>query len=379
MNVAFPFVEQRALFPILQHKAQLSSCSQSALSQPVADAIREYMASWQELGMHWGGWAAALDEAKAEFARLIHAEAQDIAVMSCVSDLASSFGNSLDFGGQRNGIVLGEVDFPSLGHVWLAQQQRGAKLEFVGDDAQSRIDLSSYEAAITGRTQLVMVSQVSYSNGQLQDIAALAKLAHAQGALLFVDAYQSAGAMQIDVVRDDIDVLVSGAQKYLLGCPGIAFMYVRRDIAQRLRPPNTGWFGRVNPFAFDIHLLDYADGARRFETGTPPYIAAMAARAALRLINSLDMAQIERHIGHLSEVALQAAREHGLSVASPLDPMQKGSTTAVFVDDSAAVEKSMAAHGFIVSARGPVIRVAPHFYNTADEVARAMAMLSRCA
>ena len=91
------------------------------------------------------------------------------------------------------------------------------------------------------------------------------------------------------------------------------------------------------------------------------------------------MALVESHIEHLSEVALQAAHEHGLSVASPLEPKKKGSTTAVYVDDSAAVEKRMAARGFIVSARGPVIRVAPHFYNTADEVAGAMAMLSRCA
>lgn len=76
--------------------------------------------------------------------------------------------------------------------------------------------------------------------------------------------------MHIDVVRDDIDVLVCGAQKFLLGCPGIAFMYVRRTLAQTLEPANTGWFGRVNPLAFDIRTLDYAEGARRFDTGTPP-------------------------------------------------------------------------------------------------------------
>jgi selenocysteine lyase/cysteine desulfurase len=378
MSVDFLFAAQRALFPILRTKAQLSSCSQSALSQPVAEAVNEYMASWQESGMHWGGWATALDDAKAEFARLIHAEVLDIAVMSCVSDLASSFANSLDFSAERNGIVLGEVDFPSLGHVWLAQQARGAHATFVGKDAQSRIDLASYEAAVSEHTRLVTVSQVSYSNGQLQDIGAIAKLAHAKGAWLFVDAYQSAGAMQIDVVRDEIDVLVSGAQKYLLGCPGIAFMYVRRDIARQLRPLNTGWFGRIDPFAFDIHELDYADGARRFDTGTPPYINAMAARAALRLLNSLDMAQIERHIEHLSDVALQEARERGLRIASPMDPKMKGSTTALYVDDSAAVEKRMAAKGFIVSARGPVIRIAPHFYNTADEVARAVRAVPDC-
>ena len=373
----FSFDAQRALFPILARQAQLSSCSQSALSTPVSEAITRYMASWRDLGMHWGGWAVVLDQAKAEFARLIGADSGDIAVMSCVSDLASSLGNCLDFAQQRNGIVLGEIDFPSLGHVWLAQQSRGAQVSFVGADGQGAIALEDYQRAITEQTRLVSVSHVSYSNGFKQDIGAITALAHAQGALVFVDAYQSVGAMAIDVMRDNIDVLVCGAQKYLLGCPGIAFMYVRRDLAQRLQPANTGWFGRVNPFAFDIRQLDYADGARRFDTGTPPYINAAAANAGMALLNSLDMAAVESHIEHLSAVALQAAKNHGLRIASPLDPKRKGSNTAIYVNDSAAVEKKMAAAGFIVSARGAVIRVAPHFYNTEQEVAGAMAALAR--
>lgn len=329
--------------------------------------------------MHWVGWGVALDQAKAEFARLIGAESGDIAAMSCVSDLASSVGNCLDFGGEKNGIVLGEIDFPSLGHVWLAQQTRGASVTFVAGDGASAIALDDYARVIDQRTRLVSVSHVSYSNGFRQDIGAIAVLARASDAVLLVDAYQSVGAMQIDVVRDQIDILVCGAQKYLLGCPGIAFMYVRRELAQQMKPANTGWFGRVNPFAFDIRLLDYADGARRFDTGTPPYINAAAAGAGMALLNSLDMAAVESHIEYLSEVALQAAREHGLRIASPLDPKRKGSNTAVYVDDSAAVEKRMAGAGFIVSARGPVIRIAPHFYNTAQEVARAMAALAKLA
>ena len=118
----FPFESQRALFPILARKAQLSSCSQSALSTPVTDAIASYMASWSEKGMDWGGWAGVLDQAKAGFPRLIGADADDVAAMSCVSDLASSVDNCLAFDAGRNGIVLDEVDFPSLGHAWLAQQ-----------------------------------------------------------------------------------------------------------------------------------------------------------------------------------------------------------------------------------------------------------------
>ncbi len=373
----FPFEAQRALFPILARKAQLSSCSQSAVSTTVSDAIARYMASWADKGMDWGGWAGVLDQAKAGFARLIGADAADIAVMSCVSDLASSIGNCLSFDADRNGIVLGAIDFPSLGHVWLAQQPRGAAVRFVESDAGGEIALEDYAQAIDARTRLVSISQVSYANGFKQDIAAIAQLARARGALLLVDAYQSAGVMQIDVMRDGIDMLVCGAQKYLLGCPGIAFMYVRRDLAQQLRPANTGWFGRVNPFAFDIRTLDYAQGARRFDTGTPPYINAAAAGAGMALLNSLDMAQVEAYIEHLSGVALTQAARYGLPIASPLDPRRKGSNTAIRVNDSADVERRMADAGYIVSARGSVIRIAPHFYNTEEDVAGAIAALAR--
>lgn len=373
----FSFEAERALFPILAHKAQLSSCSQSALSTPVSEAMARYMASWRESGMDWVGWGVALDQAKTEFAKLVGADCGDIAVMSCVSDLASSIGNCLEFGRDKNGIVLGEIDFPSLGHVWLAQQSRGAQVQFVQGDGQGVITLEDYARAINDRTRLVSVSHVSYSNGFKQDIAAIATLAHARDALVFVDAYQSVGVMRIDVLRDGIDMLVCGAQKFLLGCPGIAFMYVRRDLAQQLRPANTGWFGRVDPFAFDIRQLDYADGARRFDTGTPPYINAAAAGAGMALLNRLDMGAVESYIEHLSAVALQAAAQHGLSIASPLNPRLKGSNTAIHVNDSAAVEKKMAEAGFIVSARGAVIRIAPHFYNTEQEVAGAMAALAR--
>jgi selenocysteine lyase/cysteine desulfurase len=192
-----------------------------------------------------------------------------------------------------------------------------------------------------------------------------------------VDAYQSAGAMQIDVQRDGIDMLVCGGQKYLMGCPGIAFMYVRRAVAEQLKPVNTGWFGRVNPFAFDIRKLDYAHGARRFDTGTPPYINAAAACAGMALINSVDMAAIEAHIEQLSIAARDAAQRLGLPNVSPRDPRRKGSSTAIQVSDSAAVEKRMAEAGFIVSARGAVIRVAPHFYNTEADVVGAMEALAR--
>ena len=96
----------------------------------------------------------------------------------------------------------------------------------------------------------------------------------------------------------------------------------------------------------------------------------------MAILNTLDMGQVEAHIEQLSVVALHEAARHGLSVASPLDPRRKGSNTAIRVNDSAGVERKMAEAGFIVSARGAVIRIAPHFYNTEQDVAGAVAALA---
>ncbi len=377
--MTFPFEKERALFPILARKAQLSSCSQSALSTPVHQALQSYTSAWLENGMDWVGWATEVQHAKAEFAQLIHADAADIAVLSCVSDLASSVGSALDFPAERNEIVVAEIDFPSLGHVWLAHERRGARVVFAPATSDHTMALESYDKVITDKTCLVSVSHVSYYNGFKQDIAAIAALAHAQGALVFVDAYQSVGCTAIDVRRDQIDMLACGAQKFLLGCPGIAFLYMRPGLSQRLMPTNTGWFGRVDPFAFDIKALDFAPGARRFDTGTQPMVNAFAARAGMQLLNTLDMAAVESYLQHLSAVARDEALKHKLRSASPADPRHKGSNTAIHIQNASAVEQKMAHDGFIVSARNDVIRVAPHFYNTEQEVAAAMQALARYA
>ena len=372
-----PFSSYRKLFPILEHKVQLSSCSQSALSQPVRRAIDDYLEVWQTRGADWAYWMEQVDLARAEFARMIHADTADIAVLGSVSDAASSIASTLHFNTGRRDIVTTTLDFPSVCHVWLAQAPRGARVRFVPGEAGSTTATERIANAIDARTALVSVSQACYYDGQLVDIAATGRAARESGALQFVDAYQSAGAIDIDVRAQDVDVLAAGAQKYLLGIPGIAFLYVRPELAQRLTPTVTGWFGRVNPFAFDPQGLDFAPGAARFNTGTPPMMCASVARASMQLLNEIGIAPIEAYLAQLSDVALEEARRLGLTVASPATPQAKGANTAVRVPNAAQVEAQMLEAGYVVSARNDVIRIAPHFYNTAEDVTGALRALAQ--
>ncbi len=372
-----PFSSYRKLFPILDNAIQLSSCSQSALSLPVKRAIDDYLDIWVRRGADWGYWMEQVALARAEFARMIHADVDDIAVLGSVSDAASSIASSLRFDGDRRDIVTTSLDFPSICHVWLAQQSRGAQVHFVQARAGQTDTTSRITARIGTQTALVSVSQACFYDGQIVDIAVTGREAHKQGAIQFVDAYQSAGSIAIDVRAQDVDILAAGAQKYLLGIPGIAFLYVRPGLARHLTPTVTGWFGRVNPFEFDPAKLDFAAGAQRFNTGTPPMMCASVARAGIGLLNEIGVPAIEAYLSQLSEVALEEAARLGLAVASPGVPSAKGANTAIRIPNAARVEAQMLQAGYVVSARNDVIRIAPHFYNSADDVVGALRELAR--
>ncbi|MEH7331510.1 aminotransferase class V-fold PLP-dependent enzyme [Neobacillus drentensis] len=371
MDMTHPFKQQRQLFPTLGKTIHLSSCSQSAISAPVKEGVDAYLTSWNDEGMDWNGWMKKVSEAKAAFAHLINASPDEIAVLSSVSDAASSFAGSLDFSGQRNKVVTTEIDFPCIGHVWLSQEHRGAEVVFLTEQ-NHQIALDQYVEAIDGRTLVTSISHVSYYNGFIQDVKAISEIAHANGSLLFVDAYQSAGGVPIDVKEMGIDALASGAQKYLLGIPGIAFLYVKKELAETLEPKTTGWFSRVNPFAFDPKTLNYAEGTLRFDTGTPMMINAYAAHAGITLLNEIGVQTIRPYLMELSTVAIETAQRLGLEVASPLDVTRKGSNTAIRVQNATALEQFLKTKKIVVSARNDVLRVAPHFYNTAEEVERAI-------
>ncbi|RNB73125.1 aminotransferase class V-fold PLP-dependent enzyme [Brevibacillus panacihumi] len=374
----FPFAKERDYFPILQEQVMLSSCSQSALSRQVEEAIHSYVDTLRYTGMDWMRWMAEVEEAKTQFAKLINAEPEEIAVLSCVSECASSIASAFDFAGKRNQIVTTEMDFPSVGHVWLAQEKKGAQVKFIPSQ-ESVIPLAYYEQFVNEQTLITSIPHVSYYNGFKQDLKKIAEIVHGKGSYLFVDAYQSAGSVAIDVKAMDVDFLATGMQKYMLGIPGIAFLYVKKEVAEKLEPAVTGWFGRTNPFAFDIRCLDYAAGARRFETGTPPMINGYAANAALRLLHEVGVERIEAYLSDLSETAVTYAGERGLTVVSPKEKSQKASNTAIYIPQASKAEALLKERNVIVSARNDVIRIAPHYYNTEAEVKAAIDALAEVA
>src|SRR6185503_1388762 len=226
----------RKRIPLLSSLIPLNNCSQSPQCAVTRAAAERYLASWNGAGMDWDAWMEEVRRAKAEFARLINASPDDVAIFGSVSEATSAVASAIDFNGPRKNVVVTEAEFPTIGHVWLAQERRGATVKWVPVSDEGVIELSAYDSVLDENTAVVSACHGYYLNGALQNLGAIAERAHANGALLYVDAYQSLGTVPVDVKAANVDFLASGNLKFLMGVPGVAFLYVRRDVAERMEP-----------------------------------------------------------------------------------------------------------------------------------------------
>lgn len=353
----------------------MNACSHAPQTSVTRAAAERYLEGWNRRGMDWDGWMEEVAQAKRAFAKLINASADEIAVFSSVSEATSAVASALDFGTKRSKVVVTEAEFPTIGHVWLAQERRGARVAWVPVRGGA-VAIDDYDAVVDDTTAIVSACHGYYENGCTQDLSAIAAKAHAEGALVYVDAYQTLGTTPVNVKASGVDFLASGCLKFLMGIPGIAFLYVRKELIKTLRPTVTGWFGRANPFGFDVKKLDWARTASRFDSGTPPVLNAYVARAGIEIVTGLGVGKIRAWHEVLAQRLIDGGRERGLMLHGPADVSRKTATTGFVVPDAHGVEARMRVQGVIASARGPVIRLSPHFYNTIEDVDRALDVLA---
>jgi selenocysteine lyase/cysteine desulfurase len=359
-------------FPIFRKKIYLNSCSQGALSDAVEASLVEHIRTWNEDGSPWDSWMVQYEAARAAFARFINAKPDEVAILSCASAGISALASALDFKGARRKVVMGEFEFPTMGQIWLAQQPRGAEIRFI-PATDGRIPARSYAKEIDEQTLIVPVTGVCFMNGARSEVPAVVKLAHERGALAMLDDYQDCGTRRVDVKAIDVDFYVSGALKYLLSPSGIAFMYVRPELIQKLTPSITGWFGQQNPFTFDVKHFDPAGSARRFESGSPPLPHVFAVPAALELLGSVGPDRISSHVAGLAQMLLVGARDLGIKAKTPADT--RGPLVVLQMKDSDAAVKLLASHSIVASNRMDGLRLSFHLYNSAQDVQAVLELL----
>jgi selenocysteine lyase/cysteine desulfurase len=370
-----PGVSARAEFPIFEHTTYANSCSQGALSNRVRAAAEEWLAGWDENGAEWEFWVERNEGARAAFARLVHAEPDDVAVTTSVSQGVSALVSALDLTGERNRIVISEYEFPTVGQIAHAQELRGAEVVHVRPGEDGRIPLEHFAEAIDERTALVCCTAVSFRSGHRHDVTAIAEIAHAHGALVLADSYQALGALELDVRTLGADVLTGGTVKYLLGSAGLGFMWLRESLRVGLVPTQTGWFADEDIFAMSIADYSPHATARRFDSGTPPVPSLYPGVAGMGLVAEVGVPAIEAHVRALVDRLLAGLDELGASVATPRGEKDYGPLVCVVSTDPNALVEALAAERIVTSTRDSNLRISLHLYNVEDDVERILAAL----
>jgi kynureninase len=361
-------------FPVLERKAYLISASLGPVSHRSRALLDEYVSAWADMGSPEPVWFERifpmLRRVKASFAQLIGAEPDELAISTNVSLALSSIASCVDFSGERNRVVLSELDFPTEAHVWRAQERRGAEVVVLPSPDGLTIPLESYAGAIDERTALVCVNRVLYRSSALLDAGAICELARQAGALSVVDDFHGAGIVPVDVHELGCDLYTTGVLKWLCGGPGLAILYARRELIPTLEPTVTGWWGQREPFAFDLQV-DYHPAARRLETGTHPAPVAFIAQGGLEIVLEAGPERIRQRQGELTEYVIGLADAAGLPVRTPRDPAARGGVVNLGVGPEAGeLAEALYERDVCVDSRGDGIRVAPHFFNTEADVDR---------
>ena len=243
-----------------------------------------------------------------------------------------------------------------------------------------RLRLEDFENVVNDHTVAVVISHVEYGNGFKNNLKAIAEIAHEHGAFLIVDACQSAGAMSIDVRRQEIDFLATSCYKWLLGPCGAGFLYVKKDLIESAEPTFVGWASVKHDIFETVNLwnntqLIFSETACRFEIGTPSLLSYVGAAAALKLILECRIEKIENNIMELTSYLIERLKEEGYTLQTSEGPSNRSGIVNFKAPNPKKKAENLRKKGVIVSARMNGIRVSPHFYNTKDELERFLACL----
>ncbi len=357
-------------FPILKESAYLISHSLGAMPRRTRERLNEFAGTWEMRGIRaWEeGWWKMPVQVGNVIGSIIGAGEGEVILHQNVSVCQAIVHSCFDWSGKRNKIVSEALNFPTNLYLFQGLQRQGARVSLVASPDGIRTPLEEMLSAIDDETQLVSVSHVLFKSSFIQDVKAIARRAHEVGAYVTADLYQAAGTVPLNVRDLEVDFATGGSVKWLCGGPGAGYLYVKRELWNKLQPAMTGWAAHARPFGFQADM-EYAEDMFRFSTGTPNIPALYSASSGYEIIREIGVEKIRAKSQRQTTLLIELAREAGFRSNCPEQANERGGSVILDVENGERITAELARRNILVDYRpGTGIRAGPHFYSTDEEV-----------
>jgi cysteine desulfurase / selenocysteine lyase len=362
---------RRSEFPVAERWAYFDHAAVSPLPRRSGDVLRAWAEEQERNGVvNWPSGERKLETARGQLARLINAEADEIAFVNSTTQGIGIVAEGFPWR-EGDGVVTAAEEYPSNIYPWMNLATRGVHLTMV-PSREGRVWLRDLAEAIDGSTRVLTISHVEFASGFRNDLDALADLCHARGVALFVDVIQGLGPHTIDVKRTAIDFLAADGHKWLLGPEGAGFLFVRRDWIDRLRPIGVGWHSVVTPYQAPEVDFRLKPSAQRWEGGSFNMPGLQAFGASVGLLLELGAEAVSQRILERAARVRELAASAGWHVYGSTRPDDLSGIVALERPgvDPAAAARTLRERGVVVASRRGRLRISPHVYNNEDDLGR---------
>jgi selenocysteine lyase/cysteine desulfurase len=358
----------RTAFPITRQCAYLNHAAVAPLSNPVRDAMEDYL-SHRTHGEANTRYEQLSDDLRDAVARLINARAEEIAFVQNTSEGLNIIANALPLEPGDN-VLFCDMEFPSNVYPWMNLERRGIEARCIPHDGGG-LTVAALQAHADERTRAVAVSSVEFLTGFRSDLEALSSWCDAHDTTLVVDGIQSLGVLPMDVQASRVDCLSCGGPKWLMGPAGQGFLYVRRDLLDELHPPFAGCISVAGWENWRDYQLAFLPDARRFELGCGNLVGQVGLLAAVELLLTVGIEAIKAWTLHLTDLLIQDLEQRGYEMISNTSPERRSAIVSFsLLGDIGQAYDRLVGENVIIARRENVIRVSPHCYNTEAEVLR---------
>jgi selenocysteine lyase/cysteine desulfurase len=363
--------ELRALFPITERAVYLNHAAVSPPPTITIQAVEAQLRDVHENGsLNFHSWLAVKEQARQLLARLLGARPEQVAFVRNTSDALSTVANGLTWKAGDN-IVTFRREFPSNIYPWLRIRDVFGVEVRMCEEHDGRIDLTELENLIDHNTRLVAISHVQFASGFRADLERLGRLARRHDALLVVDVIQSLGVIPLDVEAELVDVAAGAGHKWLLSPEGVGYLYVSDRARERIQPTLVGWVSVPNPEDYSNFDQGWNRGTLPWETGTGPAALIHGFKASLDLLHEYGPARIAAYLEELTDHLCEGLAAKPYDIVSSRSRDEKSQIVCIRHTgglSAMALYSHLKQRNIITAPRGDRLRIAPHLYNTREEM-----------